>query len=247
MMDKLIIPLFAGTVLLLLLLSFIVYFIFLYRKKQRDFELERQAFEQTVLQTKVEIQKETQQQIAMELHDNLGQMASFLKLNLNLMTKTDDVSELIQESKTVSQDLINGIKSVSRSLNQTDLLSEGLSVAIRNELSRYSQKLNFMTECKIDPAIESINKEKQLLIYRMVQEMLHNIQQHAQASKVMVSIDYLTNFVLRVTDNGKGFEPKTVLYGAGLNNLKTRSKMLNGQLDIIPLPQGVTFEITFSA
>ena len=122
--SEIIIFIVAGISFFLLLSIFIIYFIFLYRKRQKHFEQVQKTkeaqYRQALLQSKMEIREQTLQHISRELHDNLGQIASLIKINLNVLPKnlSGDVDRKIEETKELSRQLILDIKGMSQSLNQ---------------------------------------------------------------------------------------------------------------------------------
>ena len=99
-----IIPIISGTILMGVLLVFIIYFVILYRKKQVEYEWDKEQAKQLLLTTKIEIKEQTMSNISRELHDNFGQIASLVKINLS-MIKCDQ-----EEDKSKIADTIELVK-----------------------------------------------------------------------------------------------------------------------------------------
>ncbi|MGB0979530.1 MAG: sensor histidine kinase, partial [Croceimicrobium sp.] len=127
-----------GTFMAGILIAFIILIVVLYRRSQLKMQLERQNFQQSLLETEVEIQEQTLHNISRDLHDNFGQIASLIKINLNLLSK--DLPELdrnrISESKDLLSKLIGDIRVLSSSLAAENLEKQGLAKRIESDLDR---------------------------------------------------------------------------------------------------------------
>lgn len=237
MNDKtdLLIAIAAATVVMGLFTVFIVYFIVLYRKKQRAFAGEREAFKQALLQTEIEIKEQTLGDISLELHDNLGQIASLIKINLNLalLDLPAERSQKITESLTLLKQLIHDIKSLSVSLKGENLARFGLLKMIEKDVERYKKIGGLTIHFNVSKPLPTFEKATEIFLYRMSQEIFNNILKHAHATIVHFSITYAAPlFELTITDNGKGFDVNTQAKGSGLLNLKERCAMIGATLHI---------------
>ncbi len=239
-MDKdLIIPIAAGTLLFAILIIFVIYFITLYRKKQQEFEWEREQVKQARLKTEIEIKEQTLSNISRELHDNLGQIASLIKINLNLVSP--DIKHLdkekIDESLVLLKQLITDIKSLSITLKGENLQRFGLIKMIENDVERL-KKLEYLTvEIFGRELLPKLGYETEIFLYRMSQEIFNNILQHAEATKASLEIKKNnSNITLTFTDNGKGYDMSTSKAGSGLMNLQERCKIIGANLKITSAP-----------
>lgn len=233
--PDILIPLIAGTALMGILIAFIILFIFRYQQKQRSFQKEREQFSQELLQTKVEIQEQTLTNISRELHDNIGQLASLIKIQLNLLSDSHSEADYdkIQQLKQLQKDLITEIKSLSVSLKSENLERFGLLEMIKKDIGRY-QKINEVEiKCHLPDSISEINTGIAIFLYRMFQEVMNNIIKHSGATAIHIEIDdNSSKFVMIIGDNGKGFDVNSVNYGSGLINLRERCEMINANLNI---------------
>ncbi len=233
--SDLLIPVAAGTLLITVLILFVIYFVVLYKRKQQAFEWEREQFKQALLKTEIEIQEQTLSNISRELHDNFGQIASLIKINLSLVSKQipGDDKDKIDESLTLLKGLITDIKSLSISLKGENLKRFGLSKMIEDDTKRL-QKLGYfnITLTNLD-LLPEFNPEVEIFLYRMTQEIFNNMIQHANASDVSLKIqkkDQICNLTFK--DNGKGFDTTTKKFGSGLINLYERSEMIGADIEI---------------
>lgn len=245
------IPLIAGTILVTVLVVFIILFVILYKKAQLKFELERQEFQQALLQTEVEIREQTLSNISRDLHDNFGQIASLVKIHLAMISKTELKEEdrtRVEESVELVRDLIKEIRSLSTSLNSQNLAELGIVSMIENDISRIKRTGFIDIQLHYKPVHISIDPQKAIFLYRMFQEMINNILKHSEATKASVGIESSAGtLTLKVNDNGKGM-PKQKLkndqkgvFGNGLLNIKERCKIIGATYSIESYPNKGTF------
>ena len=229
----------SGTGLVVLLLVFIVYFILLYRKKQEVFELEREQLKQAHLQAQIEIKEETLANISRELHDNFGQVASLIKMNLVLLTNhvKEEGEENLEQSKDLIKQHVQDIRSLSVSLKAENLKRFGLLGMLKKELERYEKAGQLKIELKAPENLEIESEVEETFVYRMLQEILNNVIKHARATEVSIDIvaDPSTKrFIIK--DNGKGFDINTVNLGSGILNIEERCKFINASFKLNSSP-----------
>ena len=235
----------AITLLLLLITAFVILFLFFYQKRYYQHKKEKaqlqSQFAQTLLQSQIEIQEQTLQHIGRELHDNLGQIASLIKINLNTLqlSNPDSALEKIENTKELTRQLITDIKSLSVSLGSDRITETGLEKAIETEVDRINKTGLFTATYNLQGTFPDINKDTAVILYRMVQEVLNNMVKHSKAGRIDISLCTNDNlFILAFRDDGIGFnvEEKMNANGAGLKNLKTRALLINAQLRVQSSP-----------
>jgi len=227
------------TFFLLLLTSFVVVFITYHQRRQIKNLNEKQQlqskYQQELLQTQLEIQEQTLKTISQEIHDNIGQALSLAKLNLNTMPATNDeqLQQKIINSKELVSKAIVDLRDLSRSLD-TDYVQEmGLLRAIEYELELIRKTGTMDAQLQIEGVIARADKQKDLILFRIVQETFNNIIKHAEAKSIKVSVYYnLTELVLIIADNGKGIdlgplnEQTNSGFGLGIRNMHNRAKLI---------------------
>lgn len=243
MNDGYIIPLFvSGTLLLVLFAFFIIAYLLIQKHKQNSYQMERSRMiydhQNKILLTRVEEQESTMAQMSKEIHDNIGQVLSFTKMNMfaiGRLAASSDQAALIEKTKGLLDQLIADIHNISHNLNSAFIKGRGLVVVLQEELDtiNFSQGIN----CRIDinGKQKTFNPEKELLIYRIAQEAVHNITKHAKAGEIVITLSYDDNlFTMCIRDNGVGFEKSKIysLNGIGFLNMLQRAKLLEGSLDI---------------
>lgn len=242
-----IVPIVSGTVLMAVLLVFIINFVLLYRKKQEEYEWDREQAKQLLLTTQIEIKEQTMSNISRELHDNFGQIASLIKINLSMLNIKDKEEERkVADTLELVKTLITDIKLLSTTIKGENLQRFGLLNMIDKDIERLS-KLDYLTISRTgEQDLPEMSPETEVFLYRMTQENFNNILQHSESSLAELNIkknNDTLDFIFK--DNGKGFDTKTNKQGNGLINLEERCRLINAELDIKSQPnQGTTITIS---
>lgn len=202
-------------------------------------------FSQTLLQTQLEIQEQTLKNISQEIHDNIGQALSLAKLNLNTMPEMPDeaLQQKLVNSKQLVSKAITDLRDLSRSLD-TDYVQEmGLQRAIEYELEMIRKTGTMDTTLAVEGTLFRLDKQKELILFRIVQETFNNILKHAGAKSIMVNIGYAPDsFNLTIKDDGKGMnlqplsEEKNTNFGLGIRNMHSRAKLIGADFSMISNP-----------
>lgn len=231
--PDMILPIVAGSVLLLLVSVFVVSFVALYQRKKQNLQAQ---FAQTLLQSQLEIQENTLNYVAKELHDNLGITASLVKINLNTIdsTRPEAIPGKIAEAKENVMQLIADIKALSVQLDGDQIKRYGLWTTIRQDLERIKKTGVFNTSYTQQEGLPELDPGKATILYRMVQELLNNALKHSRAKNIIVNTYIKGNLlILDLSDDGCGFdwEAKKLSGGAGLLNLTGRANLIHATLD----------------
>ena len=230
---NLVLPIVSGTILMTVFLSFIIYFVLLYRKKQLEYEWEKEQAKQLLLKTQIEIKEQTMSNISRELHDNFGQIASLIKINLGMMKVKDKDNEAVNESLDLVKQLILDIKSLSTTLKGENLKRFGLLNMIDKDMARISKLDSIhLSRTGID-SIPNLESEKEVFLYRISQEIFNNVLQHSGANQAILDVELSNKLItFKFSDNGKGFDTSTNKKGNGLINLYERCELINADLSI---------------
>jgi signal transduction histidine kinase len=209
----------------------------------------KSQFTQTLLQSQLEIQEQTLQQVSRELHDNLGQIASLIKINLNTLQLADlaKATEKIEATKDLTRQLLADLKALSVNLGSDRLNQLGLVKALQAEVDNLNKTGAFTAQFTCTGNIPDIPDDPSIILYRMAQEILNNMVKHSGAPLIKLSVSFSENlFTLAFTDNGTGFDvaAKMESGGAGLKNLQNRAQLINATLTIDSQPgQGTHISI----
>jgi len=239
-----------GMVLALLLVGFILFLLFLYQKRQHRQEKQlshmRDQYEQELLKSQLEIQEATFKTIAQELHDNIGQVLSVVKLSLSILPleTLHPAYESVQNSRQMLNKVIYDMADLTKSLH-TDRISQiGLVEANRFDLE--SLRRTGLVEAAFSVTGDEYPLESQrgIFLFRMFQEMMNNILKHSKATHVNIAVNYQIDnkFVLQVEDNGVGFDPEkkkvqaSSSSGIGLKSMTNRARLIGGEISIQSQP-----------
>jgi len=237
----------AATAIFLIAPAFIVAYISVYnRRKKRHIEEKaqmQQAFETEIAKAQLEVQEQTMQTIGADLHDNIGQLLSLTSLTLNSIELDNEAKarQKINDSIDLTMRSIKEMRLLGHLLQGDQLVALGLSAAIRQEVSWMERSGRY--EIVYTPAEElpaANNPDKDLIIFRIVQEVFNNIMKHAAATQIKIALDYWDAVLqLSVMDNGVGFvteEQPLARHGIGLQNIRKRAGIIGGEAVIISSP-----------
>jgi signal transduction histidine kinase len=240
-----ILPIIISTLFILLITFFIVRFVLLYQKRHQSFLQEKadlqNNFRQTLLQAQLEIQEQTLQNISQEIHDNIGQVLSLAKLNLGTMDIEQPVilQQKIDDSKNLIGKAIQDLRDLSKSLNTDYVSNMGLLQAIEYELEMIRKSDAYETTLQISGLPFKAESQKELIIFRIIQEIINNILKHAKASKILVQAIYgPTAITITITDNGMGVDltplnlAENGQFGLGLRNMHKRAQLIGAVFTI---------------
>lgn len=210
------------------------------RQKIRELEKERKL---VAAQSLMEGQEEERTRLARDLHDGVGGLLSGVKLSMSNM----------KENFFLSQSNVDSFNNVIRQLDQSiaelrrvshNMMPESLvKFGLKETLENYCEHLNYSGRIKVQLQTygmnERIEQSTEIVIYRMIQELLNNVIKHAEAANVLIQlVREKERFNLTVEDDGKGFTISNTdnISCAGLNNIRARAAFLNGTVDIISSP-----------
>lgn len=213
------------------------FFIFHNRKMiQNKDEIQRLELEKVkkTLVDSIQIQESERARIGADIHDDLGQTMSAMKLKINnlsdkKLTSTRDISQL----KTMIDETIRSIRSLSHSLYPNTLEKYGLKTAI-DELSNRIDSSEFHMVIQIDPVIDSLVFYTQINIYRIIQEFCNNSIKYSACSTINISIQKNeNNLSVIVFDDGVGFDVSDKSnHGLGIRNMEMRATVINFKFDL---------------
>jgi signal transduction histidine kinase len=226
-----------------ILLAVLAYFIIAVVRQQRKvykWQQARIAAEITTLENE-------RRRIAADFHDELGPILSAVRLQVNHLEPTDETERIVldKSSKQIDE-VIQRFREISYNLLPNTLVRKGLTKAIEEYISKM-QTANGL-QISFTGNIERLNADKEVNIYRIIQEIVHNTIKHARAIKLSISVSGMTEkILLKTKDDGIGFnyqEMESKGGGLGLLNLQSRVEVLNGSLYVNTQPgKGTEFSI----
>lgn len=233
-------------VIFFLILAFaLIFFVLLHQKKNVQHAAEKKLlhmqFQKSLLQTQLEMQEQTFDAISQEIHDNVGQVLSLAKVQLNLIDQSSTLNKnQIAEVKESVSKAIADLRDISKSLNTDRIQTCELKELVEAELIRIRRTELYQTYLYERGAIRQLPPQKKLVLLRIIQESLQNILKHAQANTVIVILKYEeAHLEVFIYDNGKGFNEAQLNgrgKGLGFQNMISRAKLINGTAEIESTP-----------
>jgi two-component system sensor histidine kinase UhpB len=194
----------------------------------------------------IEVQETERRQLARELHDEIGQCLTALKINLEGLQRTASepaVLNRVAESVELSAHTLAQVRRLSVDLRPSQLDDLGLEAALRSILDRQAATGGFAGHYEAHLDGVKLTDQVQTACFRVCQEALTNIVKHAHARNVWVTIEALGDrLTLRVRDDGRGFDPVAGSRRAaagesfGLLGMRERASLVGGSLDIDSVP-----------
>lgn len=189
----------------------------------------------------IKVQENERQQIGMELHDNVLQIIAASLLNVDyLELKYKDhegISNSVTEIKKYLVETIDELRRLSHQLTPAIFTKESLDDKVESLLQTFRSTGFAEVSLKIHPFDPPLSNDVQLGLYRIIQEQLNNIYKHAKATAISIEIiKEENNLVLKIVDNGVGFDVNSPKTGIGLENIKRRAAVLGGEVNILSAP-----------
>jgi signal transduction histidine kinase len=188
----------------------------------------------------ITMQENERKRIANDLHDSLGPLLSSVKLNMNSIdVHNEQDEEIISKASKRIDEIIKSLRQISYNLLPNTLQRNGLNEALREFVKDIRSRHEMQVHLSLLKEI-NISKEKEIHIFRILQEMIHNTLKHANAKNLYIGItEENGNLQVMVKDDGKGFDmekSKKESRGLGLKSLESRTEILNGQLSFESSP-----------
>jgi signal transduction histidine kinase len=230
----------ASVFFALLMVAFVT--IFLYVTQKRSFKYNenisviRKEYETAVLNSQIEVQANTLQQLSDEIHDNIGQKLSFTKMSLNGLTQNipPDKLPLLEETNLVLSEIISELRHISKSISPRHIEDFGLAEAISYQVEWVNKAEEITAELNMSGDKKSFNPRVELVVFRMVQELMNNAVKHSECKSILVSMLYENEKItIRIKDDGKGFDMNTIEQnanfrnGTGLHSIENKAKTIN--------------------
>jgi signal transduction histidine kinase len=236
------------TVVFLVAAVFLLWYVYLYnqRKKKREEEKRRmeQQFKEVLAHASVEVQEQTLKTIAADIHDNIGQLLSLTKITLSTVNAGVDpekATRKVEDAVRLLEQSMRELRQLAAVLHAENLLAEGLPAAIARQLERInrSDHCTATLHCSGEEQ-RPANPQRELIAFRIVQELLGNSLKHAAASAIDVFVQYSdAGIEITVADNGKGFDPglaKQQRNGMGLRNFEERARVIGARFRLSSAP-----------
>jgi two-component system, NarL family, sensor kinase len=231
----------VATVGMLMLAGSIILFIVFYQKKMIKEQMKRQAlvfeYQQKMMLAEMESQEGERRRLAADLHDSIGGMLSTIRVGLSTLARTLPDPKSMDETKLMLDDTIASVRRISRDLMPATLEKFGFLNAIKELCERFQATSKIQIKFSEPDEFPTIDKQRQLMLFRIVQELLNNAIKHANATSIHVTIQNENGIYVTVEDDGVGFDPVHEMKenqngkGLGLFIIENRAHLLGGKLE----------------
>jgi two-component system, NarL family, sensor kinase len=231
----------VGMFALLLLGGAIILFVLYYQKRMVQEKLQRQVmeidFQKRMIEAALESQENERRRVAGDLHDSIGAMLSTIRLSfLTFARQHNGAQESVTENKKLIDETIESVRRISRDLMPSTLEKFGLSQAVKDMCERFQSSTQLAISFTESGEPRSLGKKQDLMVFRIIQELINNALKHANASAIQVNFINDDSFTATVEDNGVGFDveahklDKTSGKGLGLFNIENRARLAGADI-----------------
>ncbi|HEX7904062.1 MAG TPA: ATP-binding protein [Chitinophagaceae bacterium] len=237
--------LFLGTLGMLVLTISLVIFIIFHQRRVIRFQTKLQQMEQDqqkiLLNASIKLQEEERQRLAADLHDDAGPLLATARLYLNENLVNQDKSTQLQsifQARQIIDDTIQLIRNISHSLMPPTLKNFGLESAVNDLFQKISGSGSINASSRFHEYKDRLKAEKELVIFRIVQELINNILKHSSASFIHLTQNvHGDKFYLRIHHDGRGIvqadfdKLNRSTVGLGLKNISSRLRVVQGNIN----------------
>jgi signal transduction histidine kinase len=242
--EEVFVLILVGIIVFLVITGLLVVIGFYYQKKKfqhkQQLASQEKEYAQQLLQSQLEIQEQTFNSISSEIHDNVGQILSLAKVQLNILDQKTVVDKgLLRDAKESVGKALTDLRDIAKSLSSDRILQSGLFEVTQSELQRIHRTGIMCTSIEQKGTEINISNQKKLIIFRIIQESLQNIIKHSNADNINIVFTYdKEQIAITITDDGKGFDTCMLEKkdGQGLQNIPTRANLIGGSAKIVSQP-----------
>jgi signal transduction histidine kinase len=243
--DQIIVTILAVVATMLFLGILLIFMLWSYNNKKRKMLREKESmradFAEQLLHSKLEIQEHVFNHISREFHDNVGQILSLAKIQLNIMDQKEELDKpLLGDAMENISKAMSDLRDIAKGLSSERIQLLNLQETIADEVQRINKTGMMLATVQVFGSEQTMNEQTKLIIFRIIQECLQNIIKHSGAAEVRVSFDYEKDQIkVVVEDDGKGFDAlgdSFKVKGLGLQNIVHRAALLGGFASIDSAP-----------
>jgi two-component system sensor histidine kinase UhpB len=186
----------------------------------------------------IRAQEEERRRLARDLHDEVNQALTAILLRLEALSHAspEATDELLELKKLVNQAMAE-LLHLARTLRPTALDDHGLVPAIESQLRRFSAQTGVQAALRTHGDATSLDSDQEIVVYRVAQEALSNVAQHASARRVELGLSADKDGVeLTIRDDGRGFDTRAEHDSLGLSGMSERARLLGGRLEVDSAP-----------
>lgn len=238
-MNEIVLSIVAGTLLILLLIAGIVITFFLANRQRVEQEVvlaeTKLSFEKEIRQMESEVSEGLMAQFSNELHDNVGQLLTAMHIEIeNQKFDFPDNEKKFESLGRYLSEVTQQLRLLGKTMNTDFIGDSGLLAAVQVEVERLNSLRRFTVELEVEGNTSELEKDQELIVFRIFQEIIQNALKHSEAKTLNVNLK-LNEFCLEIRDDGKGFDYAEKLEKnnvSGLRNMKKRASLAKLECDI---------------
>jgi signal transduction histidine kinase len=189
-----------------------------------------------VRQVEREVEQHTLREIGLELHDNVGQLLTSVRLDINAVRTVQGTETIASGMKATLDRAIGEVRRLSHSLIADRLRDRPLNAALQEECARLHRPGTLDVTYLADGEEPHLPPDHKVVLYRIFQEAVNNAMKHARADHITITLSNGGTLRLGVQDNGIGFEPGAVTGGAGMRTMRDRAALIGFQVHVVSAP-----------
>ena len=213
-----------------LALTVILLFAIFQKRKNKLVRIQQETenkFKEEIIETQIEIREETLRNISWELHDNIGQLLTLAKIQLN---EADETCGNVSEASETISECLKELRNLSKLINPDTFSRLTLIEALKMEIQRFNRMKYLETTLEYNQETFELNTKVETIIFRMLQEFFTNTIKHSKATQLIVKLTYTEETLeIKAEDNGVGFDVSQLSRGIGLSNIKNRAKIIGAK------------------
>jgi len=255
--EDILVTIIISSVFFVLLAVFLLVLLYLFLRKQRQNQKEKEEmknkFEQTIIKSQLEIQNQTLNYIGSEIHDDTAQVVYLSMLRIAYLKEKVDEKEK-EEIYNFLKKVWNDLRNISHSLINNNFHQIGFIESLEQLLHNINKTGKYQSFLVIDEDVnlDILDKSVDVILYRMIQEVINNTLKHAACDSIHVNIGKINQQLkVEIKDNGIGFNTEDIKQentGVGLNNIFSRAKLINATVHINSIiNQGTTITILLNS
>jgi signal transduction histidine kinase len=182
------------------------------------------------------VQEQTHNHISQEIHDNVGQMLSLVRIQLNLAAqKNSNENELISEAQENIGRAMMDLRDMAKGMSNDRIKLLGLYASVEQEADRIRRSGICEISLSCSGNVFQFDHQRETILFRVLQECLQNVLKHSEARLLEIFFQYTQDDIqIKIQDNGKGFvlEKSRAGHGLGLMNMQHRIQLMGGEFTI---------------
>jgi len=233
-----------STVAFLILAALVINLLLVSRNRRlkhqaRVLEL-KSNFEKELVKTQVEVAENTLNDIARDLHDDVGQMLTFSIIQLNNIKEAANtpVENKLMDVRTSLQNTLQSVRSISKTLSNDYITSFGIYESVQQLFGRLSRQGIVKTTLSFPQSVLFKSRSNELFAFRIIQELVSNTIKHAEATEIKLKVSEENNLLkMEYSDNGKGIQKDflqrdRLKNSLGFTNISRRADLMKGHIEI---------------